>query len=682
MTMYALLVGINAYRPPINALYGCRGDIEALQHYLGARAGTNLELETLFDEQATRAAIMEMFRRHLGRAKAGDVALFAFAGHGSEEAAPAELAALESTSKIQSIVPYDTGRSMEGTRIRAIADKEMAVLLAGVAAGGAHTVTILDCCNSGGADRDVFTSVRGWRPDPEAAETDEEREIAVGLQTPRTSAEFDLGELADWHPPIPRHVALAACQSSEKAKEHRVGTQTKGAFSSALIDALDVLGPRTTYRSLLQAVRSRVERTTRDQRPELFPLDAGGPGDGLFLDGAIVAAPVSYTMTSTGAGWQVDAGLVHGLRPPAGSEAFILACTRGGQPAGTVRVTAVAVATATVEPIGWTPDDGAYAAVMVDVPLPRAEIAIDPSADGLDDATDAIAEAISAAIATAGPGGAPSPFVRSVTADAPADAGALRLRVAVPEPGALVMTRADGSPIAGVTRISADPAGLAGDARLLVSRLEHVARWEQVRTLGDHPSPLAGAVSLHAYPGEAGEAALPADRIEIPAAGGFRLTYTTGADGSWQHPWIFLSVRNETAETLYVAVLDLTDRYACTVLMHAGELGARHEYTLNDGRPLDVKLPAGRPVRPGESVRDWLKVIVSDVPFDASAFDLDPLEDAAASRRAWTTRSADRVSGTLERIAARAVSRDIGGAPPDTVARWAAATTTLETVVP
>ena len=57
---------------------------------------------------------------------------------------------------------------------------------------------------------------------------------------------------------------------------------THGAFSSALLETLQALGSRATYRTVLDNVRAKVERTTADQRPELFPLDRNGPGDGLF----------------------------------------------------------------------------------------------------------------------------------------------------------------------------------------------------------------------------------------------------------------------------------------------------------------------------------------------------------------------------------------------------------------
>ena len=85
-----------------------------------------------------------------------------------------------------------------------------------------------------------------------------------------------------------------------------------------------------------------VDRTAEAQRPELFPLDPGGLGDGLFLDGTVEPVPATFTVSHGFAGWEVDAGLVHGLRPPDGDEAFVLACTApDGRPAGAVRVTSV-----------------------------------------------------------------------------------------------------------------------------------------------------------------------------------------------------------------------------------------------------------------------------------------------------------------------------------------------------
>ena len=169
MTLYALLVGIDAYVPPANALYGCRNDMAALEQCLVTRAGDALRLRALYDAEATRAAVITAFREHLGQAGPGDVALFAYAGHGSEEPAPLEVAHLEPTGRIQTLMLHDCNRRIDGQLVRALADKELSVLLAEVAGKGPHVAVVLDCCHSGGGTRDPFARARGWLPDVDAA---------------------------------------------------------------------------------------------------------------------------------------------------------------------------------------------------------------------------------------------------------------------------------------------------------------------------------------------------------------------------------------------------------------------------------------------------------------------------------------------------------------------------------
>ncbi|CAN5824753.1 hypothetical protein BH20ACT4_BH20ACT4_04700 [soil metagenome] len=682
MSLYALLVGIDAYLPPINALYGCHNDMAAFEQYLKGRVEGGLELRTLYDADATRDQVVAAFRDHLGKAAAGDTVLFAYAGHGSEEPAPLEVAALEPSGRIQTLVLHDCGRRVDGKLIRALADKELALLLAEVTSRGPHVAVILDCCHSGGGTRDPFARSRGWTPEENAA-PEELRELVREMGTARASTDFLPGALDAWVAPEPPHVALAACRSFEKAKEHRVGDATRGAFSVALVDSLDALGARTTYRSLLNTVRSRVERAAVEQSPELSPLDTGGLGDSLFLDGTVTPIAATFTVSRGGQGWQVDAGLVHGLRPPEGDEAFLLACLDGeGKVAGVVRVTAVDIGRSAVEPIDWEPKDVAYPAVVADVPLQPAEVQLDAEseADGVDDAAvSEVAAAIGPAVATVGPDGSPSPYIRIVDQGV-GTPGALRLRVRVPAAGVGRITRADGESAIGPDTAVCGHA-VAGDsgARLLVSRLEHAARWELVRALGGHPSPLSEAVVLDFFEAQEAEATRPPDRQPIVADGGYRFSYRTAADKSWAEPHVFLELRNTTDEALWVAVLDLTDRFRCQVLFPTAPVAPEHSVAVWNGHPIPIALPDDLEATPGAMARDWLKVIVSDVSFDATAFDLPPLDhpiDPASAHRS-------AVFGTLERLAARAITRDIGsGGPPPVAARWAASTVSLEVSVP
>jgi len=602
VTTYALLVGINEYASPVRSLYGCRNDVAALEEYLRARAEGDIDVRTMLDAEATRPAVVEAFHAHLGRAGPGDVAVFTYSGHGTEEPVPKEIKTSEASGKIQTLMLADSGKRVGGKFVRGLADKELAVLLAEVSGRGAHTVAILDCCHAGGADRDAFTNVRGWTPEPDDV-TGEEREMAIELTTARRVEDFLPGTLEQWEPPPARHVALAACQSFEKAKEQKVGTTTRGAFSTALLESLRVLGPRTSYRTLLNTVRARVERATRDQRPVLFPLDAGSAGDALFLDGTVTPVPAAFTMTPSEDGWRIDGGLVHGLRDPVGDDAFVLSCTKHGAPAGevagAVRVTTASVGSSLVEAINWTPEDTAYSATVIDVPLPRAEVVFDPPTTGLEIATTDVVTAIGEAIATSGPGGTPSAHVRVVDQD-DATPGALRLRVAVPSAGVARITRTDGAAVATDVPSGATDGFAPGAARLVVNRLEHVARWEQVRALGEHPSPLLDVVSLHVFEARPGEQGRPADREELRASGGHCVEYHRAPDKSWMEPYVFLEVRNEGDEQLHVAVLDLTDRYKCQVLQQTELLGAGIVNELaSNGTSLTRTCSQSRAVAPG-----------------------------------------------------------------------------------
>ena len=83
-TVYALLVGIDAYQPPVPPLRGCIADIERFHTFLEKRItgeGNSYQPLLLRNEKATRQAVIDGIK-HLSRAKSGDVALFYYSGHG------------------------------------------------------------------------------------------------------------------------------------------------------------------------------------------------------------------------------------------------------------------------------------------------------------------------------------------------------------------------------------------------------------------------------------------------------------------------------------------------------------------------------------------------------------------------------------------------------------------------
>ena len=75
-TIYTLLVGIDNYPPSVNPLRGCVNDIRRVETLLKERIGRDepLEQRILTDDKATWQGIVDGFRQHLVKAKAGDVA--------------------------------------------------------------------------------------------------------------------------------------------------------------------------------------------------------------------------------------------------------------------------------------------------------------------------------------------------------------------------------------------------------------------------------------------------------------------------------------------------------------------------------------------------------------------------------------------------------------------------------
>ena len=152
--LYALLVGIDDYAPPIPALQGCKHDINAIEAYLQKQIGgawTLKQPRKLLDQQATRQAIIDGFQQYLTQADREDIALFYYAGHGGQEQAPVELRHLEPDGLDETLVCYDS--RFPGNHD--LADKELRYLLTQVAKNNSRIIVILDCCHSGSGTRNI-----------------------------------------------------------------------------------------------------------------------------------------------------------------------------------------------------------------------------------------------------------------------------------------------------------------------------------------------------------------------------------------------------------------------------------------------------------------------------------------------------------------------------------------------
>jgi hypothetical protein len=108
--LFALIIAINQYRwkKDFHSLRGAVPDGRAFRDYLKTRLRVpEDQISTLFDEQATRSAIIQAFRdlSKNRRINQGDPIFIFYAGHGSQKRPHPDWK--EPNAKIQVIIPYD-----------------------------------------------------------------------------------------------------------------------------------------------------------------------------------------------------------------------------------------------------------------------------------------------------------------------------------------------------------------------------------------------------------------------------------------------------------------------------------------------------------------------------------------------------------------------------------------------
>jgi hypothetical protein len=443
-------------------------------------------------------------------------------------------------------------------------DKELSLLLDEIAGRGAHVAVVLDSCHSEGASRRTVR-VRSVRPSLRAADRPP---VLLPELGGRPYAEVGRSDV--------RHVALAAARRTQLAQEMELDGEQRGVFSWALLRALGRLGGSATYRRLLVAARVDVEARAAAQIPQLGP-EVPGLADQPFLGGAITS-PAAMLLRHGLNGWELDAGACHGL--PAG-EGELRVAVAGDAGAGEARVTRVLTERSLVDPLGWKPDpERQYPVVFSRVPPPATGVAGVP------------AEEIRG-----------SAFVRPAGPDE--------------EPELRVV---------GGARIESPEGVVPAGPGTVVQRLEHVARWRQIRALENPRSGLAGAVTLEILPGD------PGAEPVAPEGGAIHLASDR----------IFIRLYNRTERPLYCVLLNLTSRYRVHAGLFPGAfVDGRSTGWALDRKPVPITGPPAEPSGRGwwrrapkvEPLRDWLKLLVAEEQFGSAPFELPGIDTAGDARR-------------------------------------------------
>ncbi|MCD5341536.1 caspase family protein [Arthrobacter sp. AK04] len=637
--VYALLVGIDAYQSPVPALRGCRNDIDTFGELLSARGpGDTIHIRTLLNEQATRAAVIAGFREHLAQAGEDDAALFYYSGHGSQEPAPEQWWHLEPDHLDETLVLYDSRAEGQWD----LADKELAALIAEVAANHPHVVVVLDCCHSGSGTRATLEDGTAGRRAP----TDRRQrlpsdflfnpgDVEAYSRTPDRAALGDSG----WTLPQANHVLLSGCRSNETSKEVFLNGRHRGALSAALETALCTTGGGRTYREIHRQVSANVHNTVRAQTPQLetsTPEDLDRP----FLGGAVAALPPYFVLSHAGVEWTIDGGRLHGIEAPVGDEQTWLDIRdTNDSSVATASVTAVRAGDATITVSSGDLDPArVYRGIVTASPLPSLLIKIEGE-DGASALRDALVSRDKAGprlVAEAEPSG---------------------------EPQFLVICDASGYSVAriGSERALCTKASAADEA---VGVLEHVAAWMRVAGLRNGVTQLPNDAVTVSVEAESGPGEDPPGEVE----GLNRFEYVREANGRHRPRRYTVTLTNTSQQTLWVALLDLTDTFG--IYTDALPVGSQK---LAPGEAIPVRLRADVPDNLWDhgvtEVTDVLKLIVSTEDFDPRSMEQRDLDVSAGTRAASGVRGAPRSSldRLLRRVGTRRAQPQTAG---EAVADW------------
>lgn len=255
---YAILIGIDKYSPPsdykpssnairidFRDLDGCKNDARSMASVIASKfAFPAANIDTLFDEKASREAILKSFNDLLNRCKKGDVAFIYYAGHGSQMK---NSKSSEGDGKDETFVPSDTWK--EG--VSDIRDKEFAIICNRFLDKGIKLTVITDCCHSGSLSRGP---------------------IVPGKFRYIASGNFDSNDPSRPTPPETRSdgsfLIISAAQDNEFAQEQKDDKgDDHGAFTIALLTALNQQTVDASALNLFTSLRAILKGNGKKQEP-------------------------------------------------------------------------------------------------------------------------------------------------------------------------------------------------------------------------------------------------------------------------------------------------------------------------------------------------------------------------------------------------------------------------------
>ncbi|MEL7251018.1 MAG: caspase family protein [Bacteroidota bacterium] len=309
MKIKVLSVGIDHYaHPQITNLRAAVADAQKIKSFFTSTLQISAaNFCQLYNDEATREAIIGKFRSHFQNLQPGDVAVFYYSGHGSTEPcseAFVQVGLDNAGGQNEALVCYDS--RINGTRN--IADKELRLLISEVQRdsdgnhiSGIHFVCIFDCCHSGSMLRDAKNPIR--------------IRLDQCNNTERNLGEYLEGQyqiMGKLHIPRADFILLAACSPDQSALENNNG----GYFTTALIDFLEYSHKTNHYHSyaaFYSVLRETIfQETQHEQTPHLEYAGKVDPYDTfLQLQGKALATYPAIVRHNNQL--KVNLGAIHGI---------------------------------------------------------------------------------------------------------------------------------------------------------------------------------------------------------------------------------------------------------------------------------------------------------------------------------------------------------------------------------
>jgi hypothetical protein len=279
---YAVIVAVSNYAPATGwNMLNSENDIPLIREALKRQGFKEANIRIIRDKEATKQGILlAMQQQFITKAKAGDICVFHFSGHGQQVM---DNNGDEADGYDEALVTYDSPMEYEGGVEKHLRDDEFGFKLEEVRkhlGSNGNLLVIIDACHSGTSTRSGLGTYRGtttkYAPKGYKPVTNT-KIINEGL--------FSLGETKPGLAPMSAFFASAASELNQECGEEHCGSLSL-AFSKALAKA----DTKTSYRGLFDNIRLEMSKMVPGQTP-----NAEGDLDKEIFGGAALGKPNYYT---------------------------------------------------------------------------------------------------------------------------------------------------------------------------------------------------------------------------------------------------------------------------------------------------------------------------------------------------------------------------------------------------